>query len=124
VDSCFQLKTASSKGTAELTLCRDLVQIESLPDDIRGWPVNVSMKQSMIIAPALFAEPSRLGKVVAIGDGKLKDGRVHTFEVKVGDIVLCERYPQTGAGLKWRGRELFFMREIDILAIVKEMPNG
>jgi len=102
------------------------VQIESFPDDIRCWPVNIAMQQSMIVAPQLYAEPSRFGKVVAIGDGKLKDGRQHRFEVAVGDIVLCTRYPQSGNTVKWEGTELFAMREIEILAIIttKETTNG
>lgn len=91
-----------------------------MPDDIRGWPVNIALKQNAIIAPTMFSEPSRFGKVVAIGDGKLKDGRQHRFEVKLGDIVLCERYPKSGHSVSWQGTKLFAMREIQILAIVRE----
>ena len=100
------------------------MQIESMPDDIRGWPLDTALRQRMIIAPQMFSEPSRLGKVVALGDGKLKDGRQHRFEVAVGDIVLCTRYPKTGHTVPWQGTGLFVMREVEILAKLTETANG
>jgi co-chaperonin GroES (HSP10) len=95
------------------------VQIESLGNDIRGWPLDVSLKLSKIIAPDSHAEPSRLGKVVAIGDGKLKDGTQHVFEVAVGDLVLCVRYPSSGQNVNYGGEALFLMSESQILAKVQ-----
>lgn len=108
---------------SEITLRGDRVQIESLQDDIRGWPINLSLKSRTIIAPPHHAEASRLGKVVAIGDGRLSDGEQHEFSVKVGDIVLCQRYPASGNAVKWCGKNLFFMSETEILAKI-EVTNG
>ena len=96
-------------------LLRDLVQIEGLPDDYRGAPIGNS---SCIVIPDVAKEPSRLAKVVALGNGKMQDGTVYEFSVKVGDTVLCTRYPKSGAGVKWQDKELFLMSETEILAKV------
>ena len=99
--------SGDTEQQVELKLCGNRVQIESMPNDIRGWPLEVSAKQSLIIAPQAYSEPSRLGKVVAIGDGKLKDGSQHVFEVEIGDLVLCQRYPQSGSTAKYAGKSYF-----------------
>jgi co-chaperonin GroES (HSP10) len=99
-----------------LLLRGDRVQVEGFFDDYRGSPL---LSHSSIIIPDIAKEPSRLAKVVAIGDGRLQDGTQHVFSVKVGDLVLCQRYPKTGAGVKWHGNELFFMSETEILAKVE-----
>jgi co-chaperonin GroES (HSP10) len=89
-----------------------------MPDDMRGWPVNIALQQSLIQIPQMYAEPSRFGKVVAIGDGRMQDGSQHEFEVAVGDLVLCTRYPQSGSTVKYAGKDLFIMSEREILAKV------
>lgn len=110
-------------GSEILALRGDRVQIESFPDDFRGAPLT----KISIEIPDAYKEPSRLGKIIAVGDGWMHDderGRYqHQFSVKVGDIVLCTRYPKTGTGVKFRGSECFFMREIEILGKV-EITNG
>lgn len=119
VDSC----NTKDGITADIPqLLRDLVQVEGLPDDYRGAPLNHSLN-SRIVIPDVAKEPNRLAKVVAIGNGRMHDGTQYEFSVKVGDIVLCTRYPKTGAGVKWQGKELFFMSESEILALV-ELKNS
>jgi chaperonin GroES len=102
-------------GIVELQLRGDRVQIESLPDELRGSPLT----KTVIQFRDQDKEVSRLGKVLAIGDGKLQDGTQHVFEVAVGDTVLCQRYPQSGSTARYAGKELFFMRESEILAKVR-----
>lgn len=106
----------------DLRLRRDLVQVESLMDDFRGAPLDWNLRQSIVI-PDMAKEPSRLGKVVAIGDGRMQDGSVYEFPVKVGDTVLSTRYPKSGAGGKFRGKPFYFMSADEILAKV-EITNG
>jgi chaperonin GroES len=106
---------------AEINPLGDRVQVEGFFDDYRGSPL--SLTPSKIVIPDIAKEPSRLAKVVALGDGRLQDGTQYEFSVKVGDLVLCQRYPKTGAGVKWRGKDLFFMSETEILARV-EVSNG
>jgi chaperonin GroES len=57
--------------------------------------------------------------VVAVGNGKkLDDGTVRKLEVKVGSIVLFEKY--AGNMIKIEGEEYMIMREDDILAVIEK----
>jgi len=105
--------------TRELTLKRDLVGIEPFPDDIRCWPVNISLQQKLIVAPEAHAEPSRFAVVLALGDGKMQDGTQYEFSVKCGDIIMCERYPHSAQQIKYRGQTIITVREPEILAVIE-----
>jgi co-chaperonin GroES (HSP10) len=92
------------------------VRIESLPDDFRNAPLNFNLRQTIII-PDCAKEPSRLARVLALGQ------KGYQYSVKVGDIVLCPRYPSSFQGYEWRGEKFAVMREEEILAKVV-VTNG
>jgi len=58
---------------------------------------------------------SKRGKVVAVGAGKVEDGKKIVPEVKVGDEVLF----QWGDKIKIGEEEYYMVRESEILAIIK-----
>ena len=61
-------------------------------------------------------KPSK-GEVVAVGPGKhADDGKLVPMTVKVGDLVLFNKY--AGTEVKLDGVEHLVMREDDILAII------
>ncbi len=61
-------------------------------------------------------KPSK-GEVVAVGAGKrAEDGKLVPMTVKVGDMVLFNKY--AGTEVKLDGVEHLVMREDDILAII------
>jgi chaperonin GroES len=71
-----------------------------------------------IIIPDSAKEKPIEGKVVAVGDGKLReDGSKVPLEMKVGDRVLFAKY--AGTEVKIDGEELLMMREDDILGIIE-----
>ncbi len=71
-----------------------------------------------IIIPDTAKEKPQRGKVVAAGPGKMgEDGKRVPLEVKAGDRILFGKY--AGADIKLDGVEHVFMREDDILSIVK-----
>lgn len=71
-----------------------------------------------IIIPDTAKEKPIEGKVIAVGDGRMKeDGTKIPLEVKVGDRVLFAKYG--GSEIKIDGEEHLMMREDDILAIVE-----
>ena len=71
-----------------------------------------------IIIPDTAKEKPIEGKVVAVGDGKVKeDGTKLPMEVKVGDRILFAKYG--GTEVKIDGEEHLMMKEDDILAIVE-----
>jgi chaperonin GroES len=71
-----------------------------------------------IIIPDTAKEKPQVGKVIAVGKGKLtEDGKVIPLDVKAGDKILFGKY--SGTEIKVEGEELLIMREEDILGIIE-----
>jgi chaperonin GroES len=71
-----------------------------------------------IIIPDTAKEKPIEGKVIAVGDGKIKeDGRKIPMELKKGNRVLFAKY--AGTEIKIDGEEHLMMKEDDILAIIE-----
>lgn len=62
-------------------------------------------------------EKQEKGKVIAVGSGKVKDGKKVPMEVKKGDIVLFTKYGPNE--IKVDGKDYLIAKEEDILAIIK-----
>ena len=60
-----------------------------------------------------------MGKVVAVGDGKLLDsGKRGTMSVKKGDVVLYGKYG--GSEVEMDGVEYKILREDEVLGIIEK----
>ncbi len=71
-----------------------------------------------IIIPDTAKEKPIEGRVIAVGDGKIKeDGTKIPLDVKKGDRVLFAKYG--GTEIEIDGEEHLMMREDDILAIIE-----
>jgi chaperonin GroES len=69
-----------------------------------------------IIIPDTAKEKPQQGKVIAVGNGKVKDdGTRVPLDVKAGDRVLFGKY--SGQEIKLDGEEYLIMREEEILAV-------
>ena len=72
---------------------------------------------SGIILPDTAKEKPQLGKIVAVGKGKVTDsGNAIGMNVKVNDKVLYGKY--SGTEISFEGDDLLIMRESDILAVL------
>jgi chaperonin GroES len=70
-----------------------------------------------IVLPDAAKEKPMIGKVVAVGDGKLLDsGKRGQMSVKKGDSVIFGKY--SGSDIEVDGVEYKIMRETEILGIV------
>jgi chaperonin GroES len=70
-----------------------------------------------IVIPDTATEKPILGKVIAVGKGKiLENGHVRPLDVKVGDKVLFGKY--SGTEVKVEGEELVVMREEDLMGVI------
>jgi chaperonin GroES len=70
-----------------------------------------------IYLPDTAKEKPQIGKVMAVGAGKVSDtGETIAMEVKVGNKVLYGKY--SGTEVTIEGKEYIIMHESDILAIV------
>src|SRR6187551_3934561 len=71
-----------------------------------------------IIIPDSAKEKPMQGKVVAVGNGKVKDdGTRIALDVKAGDHILFGKY--SGQEIKLDGEEYLIMREDEVLAVIE-----
>ncbi len=95
------------------------MKIQPLGDRIIVKPLEaVEVTKGGIVLPDTAKEKPQEGEVVAVGKGKIADGKVQSPEVKVGDRVLYGKYSGTEISTK-TGEDLLIMREEDVFAIVK-----
>lgn len=72
---------------------------------------------SGIVLPGSAQEKPQEGKVIAVGNGVIRDNGQRTeLEVKEGDRIIFSKY--AGTELKYEGSEYLILRENDILAIL------
>jgi chaperonin GroES len=77
------------------------------------------MKKGGIIIPDTAKEKPQEAEVIAIGPGRISDdGKLIPVNVKVGDKILYGKY--SGTEVTVDGIEYLFMRESDILAVLKK----
>ena len=70
-----------------------------------------------IIIPDTAKEKPQQGKVIAAGNGKVKDdGKRIALDVKSGDLILFGKY--SGQEIKLDGEEYLIMREDEVLAVI------
>ena len=70
-----------------------------------------------IIIPDTAKEKPQQGKVIAAGQGKVKeDGGRQPLDVKDGDTILFGKY--SGQEIKIDGEEYLILREDEVLAII------
>ena len=94
------------------------MKLKPLSDRVVVKPEEAEEKTaSGIILPDTAKEKPQLGKVVAVGKGKVSDsGNVVKMDVKVNDKVLYGKY--SGTEITFAGDDLLIMRESDILAVL------
>lgn len=72
---------------------------------------------SGIVLPGSAQEKPQEGKVIAVGNGMIRDNGQRTeLEVAEGDRIIFSKY--AGSELKYDGKEYLILRENDILAIL------
>ncbi|HDH13571.1 MAG TPA: co-chaperone GroES [Nitrospirae bacterium] len=72
-----------------------------------------------IYIPETAKEKPQRGEVVAAGPGRVTDdGKLQKMEIKVGDIVLFEKY--SGSKINIDDQEYLIIREDDILGTIEK----
>lgn len=90
-----------------------------MDDRILVEPTEEEMATSfgLVLPDNASKEKPQKGHVIAVGPGKLmEDGKRIPMTVKVGDMILYTKYGPTE--VKISGKEIFFLQESDVLAIV------
>lgn len=70
-----------------------------------------------IVLPDKAKEKPVRGKVIAVGRGRVEEGKTIPVDVQVGDLVLYNKYG--GTEVKIEGKEYLIMRESDIHAVLE-----
>ncbi|MBI5097659.1 MAG: co-chaperone GroES [Nitrospirae bacterium] len=72
-----------------------------------------------IYIPDSAKEKPQKGEVIAVGPGKItEDGKLQKMEIKVGDVVLFEKY--SGSKINIDNEEYLIIKEDDILGIIEK----
>src|SRR6266852_6053524 len=101
------MKTAQAKKTT-LRPLHDRVLVKRLEEQ--------DEKHGSLIIPDTAKEKPQEGQVVAVGTGKVNDGKNFPLAVKEGDRILFGKY--SGSEVKLDGVEYLIMKEEDVLGIV------
>jgi chaperonin GroES len=94
------------------------MKLKPLGDRLLVRPVEEEeTTASGIVLPDTAKEKPQKGKVLAVGDGKLDDGKRIPLDVSEGDEVLYSKYG--GTDITVDGEDLLVLRESDVLARVE-----
>jgi len=95
------------------------MKIKPLNDRVLLKPLKAEEKtKGGIILPESAKEKPQEAKVVAVGKGKIIDGKRQEMSVKEGDIVIYSKY--AGDDIKIDDEEYTLIEEDKILAIVEK----
>ena len=96
------------------------LSISPLADRVVVKPITKEEKSSfgIIIPDTADKERPAKGTVVAVGPGKMEDGKLYPVTVKIGQTVLFSKYGYDE--VKIDGEEYFILTESSILAIIKK----
>lgn len=72
---------------------------------------------SGIVLPDSAKEKPQQGEIIAVGNGRIEDGKRVELDVKVGDQVIYSKY--AGTEVKHMNEEYLILRESDILAVIE-----
>ena len=103
---------------ATATQSKNQVKLRPIGDRVIVQRLGSAEKtKSGLYLPDTAKEKPQEGKVIAVGSGKtLKNGKVVPLAVKPGDRILFGKY--SGSEIKVDEKELVFLNEDDILAII------
>jgi chaperonin GroES len=94
------------------------MKLKPLGDRLLVRPVEEEQTTaSGIVLPDTAKEKPQKGTVLAVGDGKVEDGKRIPLDVAEGDEVLYSKYG--GTDITVEGEDLLVLRESDVLAKVE-----
>ncbi|MBR4466277.1 co-chaperone GroES [bacterium] len=91
-------------------------KIKHLSDHILVQRVESLSQKGGIFIPESAKEKPQEAKVIAVGPGKVEDGKRVPLEVKVGDNVLITKYG--GTEITYNDEKYIILREEDVIAVI------
>ena len=84
---------------------------------VKRLEAKEQMRGGIIIPDTAKVKPQE-AEVVAVGPGKMDEGKRQAMDVKAGDVVLIGKY--SGSEIKIDDEEYTILREDEILAVVEK----
>jgi chaperonin GroES len=96
------------------------MKVQPLFDNVLIEPLEAETKTSSgIILPDSVKEKPQMGRVVAVGKGKVSPkGEVTPMQVKAGDTVMYKKWG--GNEVKVDGKDMTLVSQEDVLAVVSK----
>ncbi len=94
------------------------MQLKPLADRVLVKPIEESEAtvSGIILPDTVDKEKPEKGEVIAVGPGKIEDGKLVPMSVKVGDKVVFKKYSPDE--IKVGDVEVLILSESDILAVI------
>ncbi|MGW1374870.1 co-chaperone GroES [Streptomyces sp. NPDC002446] len=102
-----------------MTTASSKVAIKPLEDRIVVQPLDAEQTTaSGLVIPDTAKEKPQEGVVLAVGPGRIEDGKRVELDVSVGDVVLYSKYG--GTEVKYNNEDYLVLSARDVLAIVEK----
>lgn len=105
-------KSAPKKATTSIKPVGDRIVVRALTDDELG----TKTAQGIIIPETVDKERPEQGVVVAVGNGRVENGKRVPISVKVGDRIVFSKYGPDE--VKIGGVEYLILKEDSVLAVI------
>ncbi len=114
-------KKVVSKPTSASKTSSQHSKIQPIGDRVLIKPFRAEDEQKkndfgIIIPDTVSKEAPERGRVIAVGEGRMENGKPVPLKVKVGDTVIFSKYGFDE--VKADGEELYILKEDSILAII------
>ncbi len=84
---------------------------------IKRLEAEETTKSGILLSGSSKEKPQE-AEVIAVGPGKIEDGKLIKMEVAVGDIILFSKY--AGSEIKYDGIEYIILKQEELLAIIEK----
>jgi chaperonin GroES len=93
------------------------LKVKPLADRVVVKPLeDAEQMRGGLYIPDTAKEKPQQGEIVAVGSGRVEDGKKVDMELKVGDKVLYGKY--SGTEVTIEDQQYLIIRESDVLAVV------
>lgn len=103
----------SSKNDSKVRAIKPLYDVVLIEPKI----TETTTPSGIVIPDTANKEKPMEGTILAVGLGKMVDGKITPLTVKVGNVVLFKKWG--GTEIKIDGKEYLLIKEEDILAIME-----
>lgn len=107
----------TNKTKTKINPYGDRILVKPFTEEALRKAQGKSGSYGIILPDSVTKEKSAQGKVLAVGEGRLIEGKLIPIKVKIGDTVIFSKYGYDE--VEEEGEEFYLLKEDNILAIIK-----